>query len=130
MFSIFNDRGYSWTTWTYKGAGPSADESPWFLYGSSTVQKIDYVNDSYDTIKTKWGEVLRTDGGSFTKTAFADYAAHYVDGTVDKAALYTFGSVDSIGSVQERWDMLMNKLKAIYTTILDWIRKLKTGELL
>ena len=130
LFSIFNDRGYSWTTWTYKGAGPSADESPWFLYGSSTVQKIDYVNDSYDTIKTKWGEVLRTDGGSFTKTAFADYAAHYVDGTVDKAALYTFGSVDSIGSVQERWDMLMNKLKAIYTTILDWIRKLKTGDLL
>ncbi len=130
LFSIFNSRGYSWTTWTYKGAGPDADKSPWFLYGSSTIQKIDYANDSYETLREKWGTVLRTDGGSFSKTAFADYASNYVDGTVDNAALYSLGTIDSVGSLQERWNLFTDKLKAIYTTILDWLRKLKTGDLL
>ena len=130
LFSLFNARNLSWTTWTYKGAGDRADSSPWFLYGSSTIEKIDYRNDSYDTLWAKWGEVLRTDGGAFTKTAFADYAANYVDGAVDNAALYSFGAIDSIGTPQVRWNLFVDKLKAIYTTILDWIRKLKTGDLL
>lgn len=130
LFSIFNARELSWTTWTYKGAGPNADQSPWFLYGSSTIEKIDYRNDSYETLLEKWGECLRTDGGSFQKTAFADYAALYTDGTVDQAARLSFGLVDSVGSLEMRRKLFTDKLKAIYTTILDWLRKLKTGDLL
>ena len=130
LFSLFNKRDLSWTTWTYKGAGPDADKSPWFLYGSSQIAKIDYTNDSYETLWNKWGECLRTDGGNFIKTAFADYAAYYVDGSVDHAALYSFGAVDSIGSVNTRWNLFTDKLKAIITTIKDWLRKLSTGDLL
>jgi hypothetical protein len=130
LFSLFNKRNLSWTTWTYKGAGPDADKSPWFLYGSSQIEKIDYENDSYETLWNKWGECLRTDGGYFTKTAFADYAAYYVDGSIDQAALYSFGAVDSIGSVKTRWNLFTDKLKAIITTIKDWLRKLSTGDLL
>ncbi len=130
LFSVFNQRGFSWTTWTYKGAGPSADNSPWFLYGASSIEKVDYANDSYETLMTKWGGVLRTDSGAFSKTAFADYCAEYVDGSVDYAALYTFGGVDSIGDFPTRWNLFVDKLKAVWTTILDWLRKLKTGDLL
>ena len=82
------------------------------------------------TLWNKWGECLRTDGGYFTKTAFADYAAYYVDGSIDQAALYSFGAVDSIGSVKTRWNLFTDKLKAIITTIKDWLRKLSTGDLL
>ncbi len=130
MLSLFNKRGLSWTTWTYKGAGPDADRSPWFLYGSSTIEKIDYVNDSYDTILRKWGECLRTDGGSFVRTSFADYAALYTDGSVDAAALYSFGAGSSKGPLNLRIEMLRIKLNAVITTIKDWLRKLRTGDLL
>ena len=130
LLSLFNDRNLSWTTWTYKGAGPDADNSPWFLYGSSNIEKIDYNNDSYETLWEKWGACLRTDGGRFSRTAFADYVANYVDGSVDHAALYSFGTVNSIGSVQTRWNLFTDKIKAIITTIRDWIRKLSTGDLL
>ncbi|MBR0537316.1 MAG: cellulase family glycosylhydrolase [Clostridia bacterium] len=130
LFSIFNDRNMSWTTWTYKGTGPDAENSPWFIYGSSTVEKIDYENDSLETIKEKWGECLRTDSGAFTRTAFADYAACYTDGTVDEASLYSFGVATSVGEFSLRWQMFVNKIKAIITTIRDWLRKLKTGDLL
>ena len=130
MLSLFNDRNLSWTTWTYKGAGPDADNSPWFLYGSSSIEKIDYENDSYDTLWQKWGECLCTDGGYFSRTTFADYVAYYVDGSVDYASLYSLGTVNSLGPVQTRWNLFTDKLKAIMTTIKDWLRKLSTGDLL
>ncbi len=130
MLSLFNERGLSWTTWTYKGAYKGAEGSPWFLYGSSDIEKIDYVNDSYETIADKWGACLRTDGGKFARTAFADYAALYAEGAVDEAALYSFGMVNSEGSVSLRFQMLIAKLRAIVVTIRDWLRKLKTGDLI
>ncbi len=130
LFSIFNKRNLSWTTWTYKGAGPDADQSPWFLYGASVIEKIDYQNDSYETLLEKWGDVLRTDSGAFTRTAFADYMMLFTDGTVDRTALFTFGLIDSVGTRAQRQALLQNKLQAIRTTIADWLRKLKTGDLL
>ncbi|MBR1810064.1 MAG: cellulase family glycosylhydrolase [Clostridia bacterium] len=130
MLSLYNKRELNWTTWTYKGTGGNADTSPWFLYGSSSIEKIDYENDSYETIAQKWGACLRTDSGAFARTAFADYVQYYTDGTVDKVALYTLGAFNSVGSFQQRWSLFKDKIKAIYTTILDWIRKLKTGDLL
>ena len=130
MLSLYNKRGLSWTTWTYKGAADGADQSPWFMYGSSKLEKIDYVNDSYETILDKWGECLRTDGGAFERTVFADYVSYYASGAVDTASLYSFGMVSSVGTPQERYMMLLNKLRAIVTTIRDWLRKLSTGDLL
>ena len=130
LFSVFNDRGLSWTTWPYKGAGPRADKSPWFLYGSSEIEKVDFENDSYDVLLQKFGEVLRTDGGKFTRTAFADYVMNFVHGEVDKASLYSFGAVETRGTLRERFMLFTDKLNAVMTTIRDWLRKLKTGDLL
>ena len=130
MLSLFNSRGLSWTTWTYKGAGPDADTSPWFMYGSGSIEKIDYANDSYEELERKWGECLRTDSGEFSLTAFGEYAACYTDGTVDDASLYSFGLLSSVGSPSLRWRMFREKLKAIVTTIKDWLRKFSTGDLL
>ncbi len=130
LFSIFNDRGYSWTTWTYKGAGPDADKSPWFLYGSGDIEKIDFENDSYDELMRKFGEVLRTDGGKFSKNTFADYCANFTGGLVDRATLTTFGLIETAGTSEQRNAMFSEKLTAIKTTVLDWIRKLRTGDLL
>ena len=130
MFSLFNSRNLSWTTWTYKGAGPDADKSPWFLYGSSSIEKIDYENDSLEELQRKFGEVLRTNGEKFSKNAFADYAANFTDGYSDSASLFTFGLIDNAGTQEQRSAMLSEKLTAIKTTISDWLRKLKTGDLL
>lgn len=130
LFSIFNNRGLSWTTWTYKGAGDRADKSPWFLYGAADLEKVDFENDSYETLQEKFGAVLRTDGGAFSRTAFADYVMNFVNGEVDKASLYSFGAAESRGTFRERLMLFSDKLQAIYTTILDWLRKLKTGDLL
>ena len=130
LLSIFNQRELSWTTWTYKGAGPDADKSPWFLYGSSEIEKIDYENDSYETLMQKFGSVLRTDGGKFHKNTFADYCSVFAQGLVDKTCLNTFGLVSTAGTREQRAAMRSEKLLAIKTTILDWLRKLKTGDLL
>ena len=130
LFSIFNNRGLSWTTWTYKGAGDRADKSPWFLYGAANLEKVDFENDSYETLCEKFGAVLKTDGGAFTRTAFADYVKNFVHGEVDKASLYSFGAAEMRGTFRERLMLFSDKLQAIYTTILDWLRKLKTGDLL
>ena len=130
MLSLFNSRNLSWTTWTYKGAGPDADSSPWFLYGSSDIEKIDYEKDSYETLMQKFGEVLKTDGGKFSRTTFAGYVANFTDGYYDKLSVLTFGIIDNAGTSEQRSGMQKEKLTAIKTTILDWIRKLRTGDLL
>ncbi|MBQ6265567.1 MAG: cellulase family glycosylhydrolase [Clostridia bacterium] len=130
MLSLFNSRNLSWTTWTYKGAGPDADASPWFLYGSSDIEKIDYEKDSYETLMQKFGEVLKTDGGKFTRTTFAGYVANFTDGYSDNLSVLTFGIIDTAGTSEQRSGMQKEKLTAIKTTILDWIRKLRTGDLL
>ena len=94
------------------------------------IEKVDYQNDSYEVLMEKWGECLRTDSGKFTKTTFADYVANFTDGSVDNASIWTFGLLDTKGTAAQRSAMLKDKLRAIYTTIRDWLRKLKTGDLL
>ncbi len=130
ILSLFNSRELCWTTWTYKGTGGGADDSPWFLYGSSSVAKIDHVNDSWETLCDKWGERLRTDSGEFSRTTFADYLGNYTDGSVDNVSLYSFGSGSTLGTFEQRRSMALDKPKAIITTIKDWIRKLFAGQLL
>ena len=51
-------------------------------------------------------------------------------GAIDEASLYSFGLVNSEGSVSLRFEMLLAKLRAIVTTIKDWLRKLSTGDLI
>ena len=94
------------------------------MWSGSTARTARYSSSE------KWGECLRTDGGNFERTAFADYAALYAQGAVDEASLYSFGMVNGEGSSQLRFQMLIAKLKAIITTIKDWLRKLKTGDLI
>ena len=56
--------------------------------------------------------------------------AVFAGGLVDKACLNTFGLVNTAGTSAQRSAMRSEKLLAIKTTILDWLRKLKTGDLL
>ena len=76
VLGIFNFFGFSWTTWSYKGAGNGADTSDWFVYGSSSVERADVKNDSYEEIERKWSENLRT-GKSFSYTGLADTVCKY-----------------------------------------------------
>ena len=78
----------------------------------------------------KFGEVLRTDGGKFQKNNFADYCAVFAGGFIDEPCLKTFGLINTAGTRAQRSAMRSEKLLAIKTTILDWIRKLRTGDLL
>ncbi len=130
LLSLYNKRNMSWTTWTYKGAGDWAENSPWFLYGANNIEKIDFENDSYETLCEKFGPVLRTDSGNFKKTVFADYLTNFTNGEVDKLSLYSFGLFESLGTREQRKAMQADKNSAIKTTIKDWLRKLKTGDLL
>ena len=130
MISLYNYYGASWTTWTYKGIGKDADDSPWFLYGNSDLPSIDHENDSYEQIAEKWGECLRTDSGNFTATPFSGYIRNYVDGYVDKLAFYTLGALAHTGTIAERFSLLKARIGAMVTTVIDWVRKFRTGDLL
>ena len=73
--------------------------------------------------------MLRTEK-SFSRTAFADIVKYYTDGTIDEVALVTFGISGSVGTAAERQALHDDKIGAIITTIKDWLRKLKTGDLI
>ncbi len=69
---VFEKYGYSWSGWTYKGAGGDAYKSDWFLFGSGAdYESVDIVSDSYEEIMRKWGECIRTQ--NYTDTG------HYED---------------------------------------------------
>ncbi|HEX3077363.1 MAG TPA: cellulase family glycosylhydrolase [Lachnospiraceae bacterium] len=57
-----NERNISWTTWTYKGT--NNDVGTFFCYYGEP-EKADVRTDSFETIKEKWGNVIRTT--NFTK---------------------------------------------------------------
>lgn len=50
---IFDEQGWSYTSWTYKVAG---DNSSWGMYTmpNNSSTKVDIYNDDYDTIMKKW----------------------------------------------------------------------------
>ncbi|MCL2276741.1 MAG: cellulase family glycosylhydrolase [Treponema sp.] len=57
-YSQYNNHKINWNMWTYKIAG--ADMGNWSLFQARSKPKADPVNDSFETIKQKWGETLRT----------------------------------------------------------------------
>lgn len=72
--AMCNERGISWTTWTYKG---TADVGTFFWY-SKYMEDADPVNDSFEEIKAKWGSNLRTENFNEKKVvtnAVSKYAA-------------------------------------------------------
>ena len=44
--------------------------------------------------------------------------------------LKTLGAIDTSGTFAQRWSLFVAKIQAIITNIKDWLRKLKTGDLL
>jgi hypothetical protein len=57
-YQLYNDNKINWNMWTYKIAG--ANMGNWSLYQARNKAKADPHTDSFETIKEKWGETLRT----------------------------------------------------------------------
>lgn len=63
-FNTMNRLNYSWFLWTYKATGHGMWSSDWCLRGSKDgFARANIYTDSFEEIKTKWGECLRTDVG-------------------------------------------------------------------
>lgn len=78
VLGLFNDSHFSWTVWSYKGFGYGADTSDWFIVGSKTGDgRADIKNDDFETIKTKWGSAMRTDG-NFVNTGLYNSLKDFV----------------------------------------------------
>ena len=52
------NKNINWTTWTYKGTDQDLDS--FFWYFGNGVWDADVQNDSYEMLRIKWGEVLKT----------------------------------------------------------------------
>ncbi|NLP34879.1 MAG: glycoside hydrolase family 5 protein [Clostridiales bacterium] len=63
---VFNEQGWSWTTWTYKTVGMGS----WGIFNSSSSEtpKVDIYHDEADVIAEKWSKVTTKD--SFTKNQY------------------------------------------------------------
>jgi len=57
-YVMYNANKINWNMWTYKLAG--ANMGNWSLHQGRRKLKADPVIDSFETIKEKWGETLRT----------------------------------------------------------------------
>ncbi len=57
-----SEGGFSWFTWTYKSA--KSGTSTWFMCSANvSTYIVNPESDSFETIKTKWGRMIRTNGG-------------------------------------------------------------------
>jgi len=70
-YKLYNTNKYSWSSWTYKIAG--SNMGSWSLYQSIFKPNVNPMTDSYETIKQKWGETLRTfrPGSAFAINGYA-----------------------------------------------------------
>lgn len=81
--SVYEDNGWSWTTWTYK----TVDMGNWGIYNSksSITPKVNIYNDSAETIADKWSKVDTVT--YFNKnTYFADLLKVFADKEAAKAS--------------------------------------------
>jgi hypothetical protein len=61
VFNSYNNAGFSWLTWSYKGA-KCEGTSGWFLFGGSP-EIVNLHEDSFEEILRKWGNALQTQSG-------------------------------------------------------------------
>lgn len=73
---IFEEQGWSYTSWTYKVTGKN---SSWGIFTSDDKRKVDIYKDTYETIKEKWSkEEISTNSEAFTRnTKYADILKKY-----------------------------------------------------
>ncbi len=78
VFNAYNEAGFSWTTWTYKGAksGPST----WFLF-NGRPEAVNPAEDSYEEIARKWGTVS-TDESFKRNNSLAEMMTKYATAPV------------------------------------------------
>ena len=58
ILKLFNECGYHWQTWTYKGHCPKGETTQWFMMGSDNEDLVvDINNDSAEEIERKWSSV-------------------------------------------------------------------------
>lgn len=99
---IFNEQGWSYTSWTYKVSG---DNSSWGMYtmpdNSST--KVDIYNDSFETIKAKWSSFNFTRNDKYAdklskymKETTADETAPVIEGNDAKVQIGTNNDIQTI----------------------------------
>ena len=99
---IFNEQGWSYTSWNYKVSG---DNSSWGMYtmpdNSST--KVDIYNDSFETIKAKWSSFNFTRNDKYAdklskymKETTADETAPVIEGNDAKVQIGTNNDIQTI----------------------------------
>jgi aryl-phospho-beta-D-glucosidase BglC (GH1 family) len=79
-YQLYNDNKINWNMWTYKIAG--ANMGNWSLFQARNKVKVDPLNDSFESIKEKWGETLQTfnagtntPANGYTRTGMSDIFA-------------------------------------------------------
>ncbi len=65
---VYEENGWSWTTWTYK----TVDQGSWGIYNSTagTTPKVDIYNDSEEKIRSKWSKVGTAESFQKNRTLF------------------------------------------------------------
>ena len=62
ILKLFNECGYNWTTWTYKGHCAKGHTTDWFMMGSDDEDNVvDINNDSAEEIERKWSSCKTKD---------------------------------------------------------------------
>lgn len=78
-FTTLNALNYSWFIWTYKATGHGMWSSDWCLMGSKDgFERVNVDSDSFDEIKRKWGEGIRTENGFQDSGHYASNVSSYL----------------------------------------------------
>lgn len=72
-----NEKGINWTTWSYKGTDNDVGTFFWYF---GYVDNADVEQDSFETIKEKWGNVLQTNTEAFREKTNVTDAVKEVNG--------------------------------------------------
>jgi len=116
VFDSYNNAGFSWLTWSYKGA-KCEEASGWFLFGGAP-EIVNLKEDSYEEILRKWGTSIRTQTSFSENTDLSSKLVKYLNCDVQSqkgTAISNCGAVilSNIHTVLS----CMSYLTAIFTTI-------------
>ena len=121
---IFNEQGWSYTSWTYKVSG---DNSSWGMYTMPDNEntKVDIYNDTFEMIMQKWShfEFTRNDVfadklSKYFKESFVDTTAPIIEGNDAKVSLNDERDVSKIINlyVKDQYDGVIKGDKLKVTT--------------